>query len=390
MMKEIKVKSAAALLLLSTMLLLGGCASPPKPVIESPGAGRTPKSATPAGGGAHPGRGTASAVTAEGYKHKIVTVFYGTDRAGSGNSDVREYGSSFGPMEYGVCKVSVPATHTQGHRESPVWPWEREDPRKHIVLMKTHQRAVDDFFAELKQTIAATRGRSALVFVHGYRMTFESAARRAAQLAYDLDFPGVPAFYSWPTRPSKLGYWHDAKSVEQTAPRLRAFLEDLAARGGTEKVFIIAHSMGSRAVSAALAQSFASPGSRLARSCKAVLLAAPDIGVEEFRTQIAPAMLDRGARVTVYASASDKALHASEMVNGMARLGDARRGLVVLDAMETVDATKVNTSFLGHSAYGDNRIVIADMHEFLVKGWPAARRYQLQPARAVQGAWEFR
>jgi esterase/lipase superfamily enzyme len=329
-------------------------------------------------------------VTAEGCRHKIVTVFYGTDRAGSGKSDARVYGTEFGPIEHGVCKVSVPDTHTQGHRESPAWPWEREDPRKHIVLMETRQRAEEDFFAGLKTTVAATRGRSALVFVHGYRMTFESAARRTAQLAYDLDFPGVPAFYSWPTRPSKLGYWQDAKSVQETVPCLRAFLEDIVARGGAEKVFIIAHSMGSRAVSAALAQSFAGRGSNLARSCRAVLLAAPDIGVEEFRTQIAPAMLDHGARVAVYASASDKALHASEIVNGAPRLGDSRRGLLVLDAMETVDATKVNTSFLGHSAYGDNRVVIADMHEFLVKGWPAGRRYQLQPARAVRGAWEFR
>lgn len=366
-------------LLLIPLALLCGCASPVQKDVSGGNATKSPS-----------GRGSDTAVTSGGDRHKIVTVFYGTDRAGAGRSEDRKYGTAFGPVEYGLCKVSVPDTHTQGHRESPAWPWEREDPRKHIVLLETQQRAAGDFFPDLKKTIAATRGRSALVFVHGYRMTFESAARRAAQLAYDLDFPGLPAFYSWPTRPSKLGYWQDAKSVEQTVPRLRAFLEDVAARDGAEKVFIIAHSMGSRAVSAALAQSFASSDSRLARSCKAVLLAAPDIGAEEFRTQIAPAMLDHGARVTVYASASDKALHASEIVNGAPRLGDARRGLVVLDAMETVDATKVNTSFLGHSAYGDNRVVIADMHEFLVKGWPAGRRYQLQPARAAQGAWEFR
>jgi esterase/lipase superfamily enzyme len=35
----------------------------------------------------------------------------------------------------------------------------------------------------------------ALVFVHGYNVNFNDAVRRAAQIAYDLEFAGIPMVY---------------------------------------------------------------------------------------------------------------------------------------------------------------------------------------------------
>ena len=47
------------------------------------------------------------------------------------------------------------------------------------------------------------------VFVHGYNVTFEGAAQRTAQIAYDLKFSGAPIFYSWPSQARTLEYTVD-------------------------------------------------------------------------------------------------------------------------------------------------------------------------------------
>jgi tetratricopeptide (TPR) repeat protein len=58
-----------------------------------------------------------------------------------------------------------------------------------------------------KQIVAAAMGQievaknypnQALIFVHGYNMSFDNAARRAAQIAYDINFDGATFLFSWP------------------------------------------------------------------------------------------------------------------------------------------------------------------------------------------------
>ncbi len=59
------------------------------------------------------------------------------------------------------------------------------------------------------------RGRGLIVRVAN--VSFDDAVYRAAQLQYDLDFPGISMLYSWPSKGSEAGYAADGDSIERVA-----------------------------------------------------------------------------------------------------------------------------------------------------------------------------
>ena len=103
------------------------------------------------------------------------------------------------------------------------------------------------FFDKLSSRIAKSHRKEAFVFVHGFNVTFEDAARRTAQLAYDLGFKGAPILYSWPSKGSLFSYAADEATIDWTVPHLKEFLEEIAFKSGAEVLHIIAQSMGNRA-----------------------------------------------------------------------------------------------------------------------------------------------
>src|SRR5690606_3207909 len=78
------------------------------------------------------------------------------------------------------------------------------------------------------------------------------AAKRTAQMAYDMNFDGLPILYSWPSRASLLSYISDTAVVNLSGRRLTLFLEDLVQKSGAKRIHLIAHSMGNRALTDAL------------------------------------------------------------------------------------------------------------------------------------------
>ncbi len=238
----------------------------------------------------------------------------------------------------------------------------------------------ETFFTTLSDAAKQTDGQQALVFVHGYNVSFEDATRRTAQLAYDLQFNGVPICYSWPSNGALLNYPSDLSDAEWTVPHLSQFLEDVAAQGNIKKIYLVAHSMGNRALTSALTSLIQAQQSASLSRIESIILAAPDIDADVFRTQIAPVLISARKPVTLYASATDKALLGAKKAYESPRAGDAGAGLVVIDGIETIDASKANTSFLGHSYIGDSQKVVSDLFEVLRYGLPANKRNFLQPA----------
>src|SRR5262249_46315918 len=53
-----------------------------------------------------------------------------------------------------------------------------------------------------------------LLFLHGYRTTFDEAAVRAAQIGFDLKVTGATAFFSWPSLGTASGYSADEATIE--------------------------------------------------------------------------------------------------------------------------------------------------------------------------------
>ena len=299
-----------------------------------------------------------------------VEVFYGTDRARTGSAAPnRFYGGGRGTFEVGTCIVSIPRGHQVGHVERPTWKkFEfREDPARHVVLLQVNPMEQDAMFQQLSATVDWSGEKALLVFIHGFNVTFEQAAHRAAQLAYDLPYAGVPVFYSWPSNGNVTDYPDDETDVEWTVPHLHGFLQDLVERTGAQKINLIAHSMGNRALAAALRAIAAESEAPVFNE---VILTAPDIDAEVFARDIAPAIRPVAERITLYASANDWALHASEEWHGYPRAGDAGDGLVIVDGIDTIDASTVETSLLGlgHSYFAETEPLLSDLYTLLHRG----------------------
>src|SRR5262249_34968885 len=162
------------------------------------------------------------------------------------------------------------------------------DPEKHIVLRGVQPLDRETFFTDLDEELSE-KGGNLLVFVHGYNVSFEDAARRTAQMASDLKFPGAAAFYSWPSQAHWYKYRLDEKNVELSVNQLRSFLIDMVERSGATTINLVAHSMGNRVLTEALKEIEAANDDNQALFNQ-VILAAPDIDAAIFKTRIAPAI----------------------------------------------------------------------------------------------------
>ena len=324
-----------------------------------------------------------------------VKVFYATDRRPTGRSEpARFYSGERGadePLSLGVCEVSVPHDHRMGYLEKPsIWKLQiRQDPEKHVVLLSVKPEARDDFLRDLSATVGASQGKEAFVFIHGYNVKFEDAARRTAQLWFDLKFDGAAILYSWPSKGSVSEYFADEAAVEWTTPHLKKFLEEIVANSQASTVHLIAHSMGNRPLTAALKAiaTDARPSPR--PQFRQMVLTAPDIDAGVFR-QLAQEIQKTAERVTLYASSVDKALAASRKIHKYRRAGESGAKITVVRGVDTIDVSAVDTGLLGHSYFGEKRSVIADMYYLLKDGKPPAQRSGLKQQKLQDGVyWAF-
>lgn len=325
--------------------------------------------------------------------HIVVRIFYATDRNRTSEAKPAEmFGNDRGTLSFGYCNVSIPRGHRIGELESPsIWRLEfHEDPDKHVVLLNTVFRSKDEFFEDLRARVRDSVKSSAFLFVHGYNVTFEDAAKRTAQISYDLSFDGAPIFYSWPSQGITPAYTVDEQNIEWAQTNLQNFLEDFFERSDAQNVYLIAHSMGNRALTRAVASLLIDKPIIRGR-LKEVILAAPDIDAEVFKRDIVPAFTKTDSPVTLYASSEDLALAASKQVHGYPRAGDSGQGLVVVPGIETIDATHVNTGLLGHSYFAETRSIIDDMYYLIRYGHRADQRFGLRRVDAQVGRyWEFK
>ena len=252
------------------------------------------------------------------------------------------------------------------------------DPDKHIELYKPQPLASGKFYQRLQARVAASKKKEIFVFIHGYNTRFGEAARRTAQLNADLGFDGAAILYSWPSQGTYSGYFADQKTVEWTVPHLRAFLEEIAAKSGAAEVHLIAHSMGNRAMTAAL-QTMAKEDSEASLPhFQQIVLAAPDIRVNVIRPLV-QAMVPMGKKVTLYASANDDALILARVIDGVARAGERVRDVLQamagsehlpLSGIDAVDASAVRTDFVGHGYFAASPSLIADLRKLLLGSRP--------------------
>lgn len=302
-----------------------------------------------------------------------------------GQTQIEKHGVTYngerGQLVRGICEVTVPDSHDRGELERPsILRLEfHENQDDHIVLTSATELSASDFRRRLQQTVAGSPNQDMLLFIHGYNVDFESAVHRTAQIAVDLPFEGVPVCYSWPSQAKLLGYTVDANNADWTAKHLKQFLLELAEQSGARSINVVAHSMGNRAMTAAMQQLQLGRPETDPPLFDRVVLAAPDVDADRFRREFAPALRQLAQQITLYASSDDRALQASRAVHGHPRAGDSRPTLVIAPGIETIDVSGIDLSLLGHSYYGDTEPVLRDLEHFVGDGLTANQRGWLIP-----------
>jgi esterase/lipase superfamily enzyme len=322
-----------------------------------------------------------------------VTTYYATNRKqGASAEPANLYGPQLdSTFRYGRATITIPPTHTPGNLEMPsLWKLEREaDPNKHFLLKSVVPLEADAARREMAEKLQGMSAKSLLLFVHGYNTSFAEAALRTAQLAHDLRFPGMAFFYSWPSAGSALSYWQD----EETAQLSEGIFEDLLGeltRLPVTDIYIVAHSMGNRIVTSALRSRV--DKKEPTKQLRELLLAAPDINAELFRTVIAPKLAAmQGTRTTVYASSSDLALKASKIVHGFQRVGDTIGGVFVYPRFDTIDASGASTMTraFGHSYLMDSASVLKDIQAIIQQRIAAKQRGLVEMGAAPNAYWRL-
>ncbi|BAO74626.1 alpha/beta hydrolase [Winogradskyella sp. PG-2] len=309
-----------------------------------------------------------------------LTVYFGTDRNHTNSKDLNEvFGPKRSKLSYGVVEVSIPHDHRIGEIESPsIWKFEfSEDPSKHVMLQEIALLEKQKFFKKLAKDIQSSKKKSTFLFVHGYNTSFSEAAKRTAQISYDLKFDGKAVFYSWPSQGSTFRYGKDEENIEWSQINIKRFLEDYLSKSKAKEIYLVAHSMGNRGLTNAIVD-IMEDKPELRSKIKEIILAAPDIDADVFKNDIAPKMVSKTKKpITLYVSSDDLALKASKLLHGNARAGDAGEKMVILNGIETIDATGIDTSFLSHSYFADTNSIISDIFDIIQSGQRALKRKRL-------------
>jgi len=297
-------------------------------------------------------------------------------------------GERYGPedgdsLQFAAVSVNVPSYRVRGTGELPRPGALRDnalsyrpDPARDFFVTSTIPVDSNRFVQRLASDLALSRSRDLLVFVHGYNVSFEDAAVRAAQVAADLNFDGTVLLFSWPSAASVTAYVRDQQSARNAGYQLLRVLRNHVAAAQPGRVLLLAHSMGAEVVGKALTLTATTDSTpHLAE----VVLAAPDVDARVFKREILPRLAAHAAHITLYASSDDDALRASRVVNGAGRLGLGGDSLVVIDGMDTVDATRVTADVLGHTLFG-NQGFLSDLSLLFANGTSPAER-RLLPAR---------
>jgi esterase/lipase superfamily enzyme len=293
-------------------------------------------------------------------------IYYATDRHPVDGPDFDGQRDPDGAVHFGECMVSVPAD--VDHPRRPIWNvfglLGTDQPSFGIVGIQP-----SDNLASLARPIShdvasgSPDEQDALVFVHGYNTTFTEACQRAGQIAYATKFHGPVFLFSWPSQGGATGpalYGPDYTNAnEVSAGHFAAFLEALFTSVHPHAVHVFAHSMGCLVTVTALRQA-----GNATFHLGELILAAGDVDAEGFRDS--PSLVStRSDRVTIYASEHDWALWWSQfkLVHDKPRLG-YEPPLSLGGWFDTIDASRVNTSPMGHS-YIFERPALADVRAVL-------------------------
>src|SRR5262249_5601711 len=110
----------------------------------------------------------------------------------------------------------------------------------------------------------AGAGSDVLIYVHGFKQTFENAALDAAHLSDGIQFRGRTMVFSWPSKAGFFDYAYDRDSAMWSRDEFERVLGSTLASPSAGRVHIVAHSMGTMLTLESLRQLYARQGDAVA------------------------------------------------------------------------------------------------------------------------------
>jgi esterase/lipase superfamily enzyme len=216
-----------------------------------------------------------------------VWVLAAATRQRSGDAGEMFSGERAAEISYAAVTVSIPPDNARKVGEIQ-WPESLPgDPRRDFVAVSANYLDKQGLVSAVSATAKQTGRSKVLVFVHGFNNRFDDAVYRFAQIVHDAKAPGIPVLFTWPSRGElKLrAYTYDRESANYSRDAFEQLLATLAANPNVKEINIVAHSMGNWVTLEALGAMSIRTG-KIGGKIRNVMLVAPDVDVDVFRTQI--------------------------------------------------------------------------------------------------------
>ncbi|MCF3595731.1 TRAP transporter substrate-binding protein DctP [Rhodobacteraceae bacterium LMO-12] len=229
-------------------------------------------------------------------------------------------------------------------------------------------------------TEIAAADQPVVIFVHGYNTSFSEALARSATVRADIAPEAVVILFSWASEGTLLAYAYDESSWEIGKTNFKDFLRLVMAKVPTDRISLVAHSMGSRLlldfIESLQDRDLDPDDARFAD----FVFAASDVSKDRFllienRTGRHP-LSAFAEEVTVYVSQYDRPLYLSYMVHRDERLGRSvpedmvdDPDIVAIDAAD-IDPRKLYqaaTTIMRHSYVFDKVEGVTDLAETLAE-----------------------
>jgi esterase/lipase superfamily enzyme len=214
---------------------------------------------------------------------------------------------------------------------------------------------VEPMSGEVSSLVAqAGGGPDVLIYVHGFKQTFETAALDAAHLSDGIRFRGQTMVFSWPSKAGLFDYAYDRDSAMWSRDGFERVLGSVVTTSNAGRVHIVAHSMGTMLTLESLRQLYARYGDTVAGKIGAVVFAAPDIDMDVFSSSISR-IGPLSGKITVIAATNDRALALSgQIAGGMTRVGAAEKTAIEGLGVRVVDASDAGWGVINHDLFLSN------------------------------------
>jgi esterase/lipase superfamily enzyme len=279
-----------------------------------------------------------------------VQVFYATTRAPAPDGYPERYSRKPGDaVRLGVARVQL---------GEPGWSFADlvESDRTSTVdaLRPAHVVSVEEFglmgsdaadrslVAGIDRQVQTSRTGEAVIYVPGYRVTFDQVMVLMGTWAHYLGSSSSVVAFSWPTGTAVWNYFLDCPRARAFVPDIARLVELVAERSQARRLNLIAFSCGGPLLAEALValrerhpEEDAAALQRRYRIANAIFVAA-DIDLHTFARSHLPALTEVARRTEVYVSENDGALRFAALLAGASRLGRPRFDELTREDLETL------------------------------------------------------